>query len=295
MSNYPGYGGTPFINPDGKNIEALIGLNGEPLPFELMVSMRLLPGYEIVDQYGQNPLITASSDPEDVWEGGGLYTYDAFGTAPIVSIASTDDNDTQEILIKGLDIGGNFVEQIKALQGTTRVALTTPLWRVFSLENEADEGGDIVGNVFVYTGTGTVPGLGDPEVRAVILDGNNQTQMALYTIPKGYFGFLWRGEIGLKYSGTVGSGTNFATAVYRSRRFGKVFKTKKTINIISAATSNYVDLRSFPDIIPALTDIKITATEVSDDIGVWASFDILLIDENKFDPAFVAAVQPYGG
>lgn len=292
---YPGYGGTPYKTIDGKNTEFILGNNGENIPFELLVSMRQIPGYDIVDKFGQNPLVATDTDPEDVWEGGGLYNYDADNTAPIISIASSDSGDTQEIQVQGLDIDGNLVNEPVTLQGTTRVALPTPLWRVFRLENNADVGGDIIGNVFVYTGTGAVPSLGDANVRAVILNGNNQTQMALYTVPKGYFGFLWRGEIGIEYSGTVGAGTNYAKVQYQSRRYGKVFLTKKTLNVISAATSNYVDNRSFPDIIPALTDIKIKALTVSDDMGVWAAFDILLVDENKFNPAFVAAVQPYGG
>lgn len=257
---------------------------------EFAASLRMLPGVDLVDKFGENPTITTGTDPEDVWEGGGLYPYDVFGTAPIVSIASTSSSDTQVISVQGLDIDGNLSEEEVTLQGTARVELPTPLWRVFRLENQADIGGDIVGNVFAYTGTGAVPALGDSEIRAVILDGNNQTQMALYTIPKGEIGFLFRGEIGLKYSGSVGDGTNYASVQYRSRRVGKVFKTKKTINVISAATSNYVDKRTFPDIIPDLTDIKVTVREVSEDLGVWATLDIMLIDDELFDEDFRSAI-----
>lgn len=271
-----------------ENMKSFRGMTIQQLEFA--ASLRILPGVDIVDKFGENPAITTSTDPEDVWEGGGLYNYDAFETAPIVSIASSSGSDTQVISVQGLDIDGNLSEEEVTLQGTTRVALPTPLWRVFRLENQADEGGDIVGNVFAYTGTGAVPSLGDAEVRAVILNGNNQTQMALYTIPKGKIGFLFRGEIGLKYTGGVGAGTNFASVQYRSRRQGKVFKTKKTINVISAATSNYTDRRTFPDIIPDLTDVKVTVKEVSEDLGVWATLDIMLIDDSMFDPVFKAAI-----
>lgn len=259
-------------------------------PVNLAVAMRFLEGYKPLDKFGVNPLVTASTDPEDVWEGGGLYTYDDFGTAPIVSIASSDA-DTQDISITGLDIDGEEVTQTITLTGTTRVALTTPLWRVYRMENEGDT--DLVGNVFCYTGTGTVPSIGDAEVRAVILSSNNQTQMALYTIPKGKVAFLFRGEIGIEYSGSVGAGTNFAKVQYQSRRVNKIFKVKKTINVISAAQSNYVDERPFPDIIPSLTDIKAEVVTVSEDMGVWATFDFLLVDEDRFEESFLTSIgQP---
>ena len=48
--------------------------------------------------------------------------------------------------------------------------------------------------------------------------------------------------------------------------------------MINNAGSIFQDERSFPDIIPGLTDIKLTVEEVSDDMGVWGAFDILLVD-----------------
>ena len=50
------------------------------------------------------------------------------------------------------------------------------------------------------------------------------------------------------------------------------------------------DTRRFPDIIPALTDIKLTAEEVSGDMGITGSFDILLVEESKLSSAFLTAI-----
>ena len=165
-------------------------------PFELQVSMGMVDGYSTVDKFGSNPTITTGSDPEDIWEGGGVYVYDAFGTAPITSLHSSsaaDDNGI-DIEIQGLDINGDSVVQTITL-GLTRQDLDTPLWRVFRMENKSDT--DLTGNAICYTGTGSIPSVGDPEVRALITNGNNQTLMALYTIPKGKVAFLYRGEVGL--------------------------------------------------------------------------------------------------
>jgi hypothetical protein len=272
---------------DVNNVISLIQTNRS---FELACSMGLIPGYSKVDKWGINDEITTASDPEDVWEGGGLYNYDADGTAPIVSLASDNGADTQEIYIEGLDINGVLVTQNITLAGTTRVALTTPLWRVFRMENEGTT--NLVGTVFCYTGVGTVPSIGDAEVRAIIDDGNNQTQMAIYTIPAGKVGFLYYGDIAMAFSSGP-TGGEFARVTYRSRRFGKVFKIKKTITLTSGGSTIFQDYRRFPDIIPAKTDIRINVQEVSATMGVSASIDLLLINEDQFTPAYLAAIgQP---
>lgn len=261
------------------------------LEWRLQVQQGKIDGYSVVNKFGINPLVTTATDPEDVWEGGDTYTYDADNTAPIVSVASDNAGDTQDIRIQGLDINGNLNSQTVTLSGTTRVALTTALWRVFRMENEGST--DLAGTIFCYTGTGTVPTIGDPEVRAIISNGNNQTLMALYTIPLGYVGFLFRGEIGIEADVAFTAGGEYARAGYFSRRYGKVFKIKKSISLINNGVSNYQDLRSFPDIIPALTDIKIVVQKVSTDMGIWSTFDILLVDEDKLDSSFLTAIgQP---
>jgi hypothetical protein len=256
--------------------------------FTLAVTMGLVPGHSTQDKFGENPQVDTSTDPEDIWEGGGAYTYDTNGTAPIVSIASSSVSDTEPTMITGLDIDGNEVDQTITLQGTTRVALTTPLWRVYRIQNEGVL--DYVGNVFVYTGTGTVPSIGDPEVRAIVVNGNNQTLMSLYTIPKGKVGFLYKGELGMSRSQTAGA----ARCAYYSRRYGKVFKIKKRVDITNNGSSIYQDERSFPDVIPSLTDIKLTVEEVTaNGIGVFGTFDILIVDEDRFSLNYLTSIgQP---
>lgn len=253
--------------------------------FNLKVNQGLIPGHSPIDKFGENPDIDTATTPEDVWEYGGLYTYDADGTAPIVSLVS-DAADTVPIRVQGLDIDGVLTDQTVTLTGTTRVALTTPLWRVFRMSNEGTA--DLSGTCYCYTGTGNVPGAG--EVRAIIDDGNNQTLMALYTVPANKVGFLYRGEFGASRALTTAE----VQGAYYSRRYGKVFKIKKRINISNAGSSIYQDERSFPDVIPALTDIKLTVESVSaNNIGVFGTFDILLIDEELFPDSYLTAIgQP---
>ncbi len=258
----------------------------------LSVTMGKKAGYSVVDKFGENPDIDTGSAPEDIWEYGGLYPYDTWGTAPIQYISSSDALDTgQTVSVQGLDIDGNAVVQEITTTGQTIVTLTTPLWRVYRMVNESDEGKDLIGTLYCHTDP--TPTAGVPvgvSVRATITNGNNQTLMALYTIPKGKVGFLYRGEFGMSRSQTSGA----ARCAYFSRRVGKVFTIKKRVDIVNQGTSVYMDKRSFPDVIPALTDIKMSVESVTaNNAGVYGAFDIMLVDEKKLTKNFLAAIgQP---
>lgn len=255
----------------------------------LSVNMGLTDFCEFVDKFGENPDIDTGTTPEDIWEFGGSYTYDLNGTAPIVSLVSDSLNDNMNISITGLDINGYKVDQVVKLSGTTRVALTTPLWRVYQMSNEGVTGEDIAGTVYCYAGTSPVPANAD--IRAIIDNGNNQTLMALYTIPRGKIGFLFRGELGGSRSANAGA----IQCAYYSRRFGRVFKIKKRVYVTNQGTSVYIDKRTAPDIIPGLTDIKLRVESVSaNNTGVFGTLDIMLVDQKHFSRLYLTAIgQPY--
>lgn len=257
--------------------------------FELAVMKGQVPGHSTVDKFGENPEIDTGTVPEDVWEYGGEYIYDATGTDPIASIVSDSALDTQDIEITGQDINRNEVVQTITITGTTRKALDYPLWRVYRMANVANEGNDVNGTIYCYTGTGNVPA--PAEIRAIIDDGNNQTLMALYTIPLGKVGFLYRGEFSMSRSRTSGA----VQCAYYSRRLGKVFRVKKRVDITNQGTSTYQDRRSFPDVIPSGSDIKLRVEGVSaNNSGVSATFDIMLIDEDLFSNEYLQKIEQPG-
>jgi len=255
----------------------------------LDINMDLNDGCSFVDKFGENPDIDTATVPEDIWEFGGEYVYDTDGTAPIVSLISDNALDTMDISITGLDIDGYEVNQTVTLTGTTRVALPIPLWRVYRMANEGVTGEDINGTVYCYVGTGGVPAIAD--VRAVIDNGNNQTLMALYTVPRGKVGFLFRGELG----GSRNQNAGAIQCAYYSRRYGRVFRIKKRVNLTNQGSSIYQDKRIAPDIVPALTDIKLRVENVSaNNTGVFGTLDILLVEQTKFDESYLKAIgQPY--
>lgn len=264
--------------------------------FRLSISMGLVDGHSTIDKFGVIRNLAEGSEPADIWEFGGLYNYDANGTAPIAYISSNSALDTgQEILVSGLDINGVDTIQSVTTNGTSNVTLTTPLWRVYRMSNNSDEGNDINGTLYCHTDPSPVAGVpADANVRAIINGSHNQTLMALYTIPKGKVGFLYRGEAGVTFESLPSTTQQLCSIHYESRRYGKVFNAKKEIGVLTAGDSNYTDVRSFPDIIPALTDIKLKVTDLTTTLSAWATIDILLVDESKFTTEYLKNIRQPG-
>ena len=272
------------------------GYKKPALPFELAIASGQVDGWSYVQKFGINPLVTDITAPEDIWEGGGLYPFSDNGVADIVSISSSDNSDTQNVLIYGLIADGSEAVQIVQLQGQTRVPLTIPLWRVYRMENFSFPGVSFAGTVYCYSGTTATSGVpsGGSVSKAIIDDGNNQTQMAIYTIPKGKVGFLYRGEVGFGYSGTVGAGVQQVQFCFEARTYNNVFKIKKTVYAISSGNSQHYDLRPFPDPMPALSDIKTCVIGTTEDIAASSTFHFWLADEKNFSAAFLASIAQPG-
>ena len=264
-------------------------------PFELTVTMGQAKGITKLSKFGNSTTITPDSDPQDIWEFGGLYTFDDDGTAPIKYISSSDTDDSAQIIIaEGLDIDGNFVRQSIETTGQDNVVLPTPLWRLFRMYNDSVSGNDIVGTLYGHTDPVPTDGVPlDINVRAIIVGGANQTLMAIYTVPMGTVGFLFKGEVGLSTEGNINTLSEYARMHYESRRFGKVFTVKKLVTCLVSGSSIYQDMRSFQDAIPAKTDIRLRVIKVTDDMKVWGTFDVLLVDEGQLTPEFLDGIgQP---
>ena len=237
---------------------------GAQVPFYLEVAQGLVTGHSVINKFGQNSALN-SSTYEDIWDGGGTYTYPANGTAPITNVESTSASDTTDLELQGLDITGALVVQTVTLTGTTLVTLPTPLWRVFRMKN--------VGAVD-YVGIITADNAGTTVTYAIIQIGNNQTLMALYTIPLDCTGYLYQGTNNLSdTTRAVG-----ASGRLTMRPYGSVFQLKRTFGINSEGSS-YIRVPSdFPAKIPALTDIRVSAIGSANGVSLNTTFDILLIE-----------------
>ena len=235
---------------------ATIGSIKQADDFFTEVALGNIPGYSFVHKFGNNEDVGAAR--EDIWDGGGDYIWPADGTAPVTHLYSMGA-DVQLIEVQGLDIDGSLTIQTKALTGTTVVALDTPLWRVFRLKN--------IGNIDIGN-TVHASDAGKATSYAQIINGNNQTLMALYTIPAG--------KIGLMYHLSFSTNKDKDVTIEQFERpHGQVFQLKNHHHM-------FQDYFSFPYNIPkpitAKTDIVCRATDGASGAMVSSTFILLLVD-----------------
>jgi len=234
--------------------------------------------YSFVDKFGESgENIDTTDGLVDIWAGvadancNKNYVYST--TADIDSISSSSASDTEIINIQGLDENWELTEQLATLDGQNRVALTTPLIRVFRMYNSNSN--PLVGTIYCYVNTtisGGIPTTPDP-IRAIITIGDEQTLMALYTIPAGKTGYLVQGDVGL-YSKLAG----YSHGHFAIRLFGKIFRTQRTFGLSTTGTSSRPFVFTIPLPIPEKTDIRVRADSSVNNMGVYANFQIILVD-----------------
>lgn len=254
----------------------------------LSISEGNVEGKTFVHKFGEAPDFDYGDGVVTVWDGaddGGvnemLYNYST--TAAIDSISSNNALDTQVIKLQGLDENYELVTQEATLNGQTRVALTTPLRRVFRLKNDGLT--DLNGYVYVYENTALTAGVptDTTKVRAVIQNGFNQTLMAVYTIPAGKTGYLrdW-------YASIAGASKDSSYVIQlRAREYSdadsahKAFQLKHISSVIDGGTTYIQHCYTEPEKFTEKTDIEIrvraTATGATG-AAFSAGFDIVLVD-----------------
>ena len=152
--------------------------------FMLSAAMGDVDGVSCVNKFGHNGDVAANTQ-EDVWDGGGDYPFPT--TALITHISQTTDQSDMRganVNIQGLDANWLLTTQTPALNAsdtTTAVELATPLIRCFRAKVEAN---------FVITSSIRVHNSAENVDYAIVDTGNNQTLMAIYTIPSGKTGYM---------------------------------------------------------------------------------------------------------
>lgn len=233
-----------------------------------------------IHKFGAAPKFDSGDGFVTVWDGANTdilnemqYTY---SESAIIDSISSSAGDTVGIEINGLDANYDVVTQTITLTGTTRKDLDTDLIRIFRMINIGPT--DLAGTVYCFENTAAPGGVptDSTKVRAVISIGNNQTLMALYTIPEGKTGYMreW-------YSSSAGARkTSVHVIRLEARPFEQVFQVKHVASIIAGGTSNIQHKYEEPEIFTEKTDIAMLANSDEDDASIGAGFDIVLVDNN---------------
>jgi len=254
---------------------------GRDEPFELQVARNQIAFHKRNFKFGFNPLVVDSL--ETVWAQGGLYSYLASASTLYISSSSGFDDvgstGATSAKVSGLDANYNEVSVTVDLNGQTGVQLgDASNWiRVNRIEVlTAGSGGANAG--VLYVGTEAAPSGGVPTNKyATVAIGDNQTLMALWTVPAGYTAYLYETHI------TVATEANNKYGVISvvARPNGGVFNIKdKFTTVLDTVTQKY----NFPLKFEEKTDIEVRAIGSSSNanIAISAGLDILYIENRPY-------------
>jgi len=241
--------------------------------FYLQVARSQIAGHETNFKFGFNPDVDDAL--ETIWTQGGLYSYLSAATILKVSSSSTDDTaagtGARTVEIFGLDGNYNEISETVTLNGQTAVNTKNSYLRINrGVVRSAGSGGQNAG--VIYAGTGTVTAGVPANKYLSIAIGDNQTLMALWTVPAGYTAFLLQTDV------TVATTQNnkYCTAKLVACPYGEVFQVK---DAFVKSESSMHQAYTVPLVFEEKTDLEWRAIgdSAGADIAISAGMDIIYI------------------
>lgn len=231
---------------------------GKNEPWELQVARGQIAFHKTITKFGFNPLINDTE--ETIWEGGGIYSYPSSAlTMTATSASGATDNDVK-ITIQGLDADYNEQSVEVTLAGSGTATTTKTFIRVF---RAFVSGSTAPAGAISITNGGTT---------YAYINGDNQSLMALWTVPAGYTGYITQTDVTV----LTEANNKYGTIRLITREQGKVFRTQDTY---SAQNMDIIRQYSYPRIIPEKTDIEFRGIGSSSNalLRVSATFELIYI------------------
>jgi len=191
---------------------------GTSEPFELQASRSQISYHNTLFKYGYNPAIL--NVEETIWDAGGVYAYPGSAVAMTVTSASGATDSGVTVLVCGLDASYNELEEEVTLNASGTATTTGLFLRVFRVFVNGVT--SPAGNITIANGGTTY---------AQILAGENQTLMAVYTVPAGKTLYI---SEGIATHGTGTSGGVFMTVRFLVKPFGGVFRTQVKLDVVES-------------------------------------------------------------
>lgn len=232
-------------------------------------------GFSIVNKFGTNSDIDTASVPEDIWEGGGVYTGfpSELELVEVVSSSANDDSDgtgARTVRITGLDANWDVLSETVTLDGTTPVDTVAQFRRVHTATvMSAGSGGVNAGIITVRHSTTTA------NVFLAMAVGRNQSNVSAYTVPAGYTAYMRAMHCSIR--GTAQANTPGAVEGHIwTRAFEAPFRSRRPFIV----SSNY---RLYDKIYGGIVFteksdlvLRITATS-GDNASVSGGYDLILV------------------
>ena len=235
-----------------------ISQNGKFEPFELQVARGQITWHNRLLKFGSNPSINETE--ETIWENGGLYVYpsSALTLTATSSVGATDSG--IELRVSGLDADYNEITDNIVLSGSGTATTTKQFFRVNRAFVTGSKG---ITGIVSFTNNGTT---------YATLNSDNQTLMALWTVPAGYTAYITQTDVTV----LTEANNKFGTVRLVTRLPGSVFRTQ---DLFSAQNSNVTREFSVPLPIPEKTDIEFRAiaSSANANLRVSATFESIYI------------------
>ena len=239
--------------------------------YMLEVASGNIAGVSSVNKFGANEDV-ASGTEEDVWDAGGIYTFPL--TADITQIRQSVTQVAMQgatIEVQGLDVNWDLVIQtvdLDAADTTTPMPLDTPLRRVFRMR--------VLENI-VATQNIIATNAGLTVTYARITPTNNQTEMAIYTVPSGYTAYITSYYCDyVKVTGKDPTSIDFYLWM-ADRANNYAFQIKHSKGIPQNGSGFQHFFQPYFKVTEK-TDIKISALSNGAAAHVHAGFDIVLVE-----------------
>ncbi len=222
----------------------------------LNIARGLVKGTTHIHKFGAVPSMSTSTTGT-VWDiNDTVYPWSAFNTASVLSVAATTAENGHEVTIVGLDSNYNSLTETVTISAGAATT-TNQFRRVFRAFNDQPE----ANNIDIKVGSTIV---------ARILAGNSQTLMAVYTIPAGHTGYIWKGTMTAQASADATGNMFVRYFGQTSFRIGHSFE-------VSGVGGPYTYDFPIPLPIPEKTDIDVRATTRSNNGRYTAVFDLCII------------------
>ena len=228
----------------------------------LNIARGLVKGTSFVHKFGAVPSVSTNTTGT-VWDvNNTIYPWSAWDTAGTITVDRANAGDAnKQVTVVGLDSNYNAIQETIILTNATGNASTNSFIRVFRAF--IIDGSTNVGLISIKKEATTV---------AAITAGKGQTLMAVYTVPAGYTGYLYKG------TATAQAGAD-ATGDMFVRYFGQTsFRVGHSFEVDGDGGQYTYDF-TVPLPIPAKSDIDVRVTTRSNNGRYTAAFDLILIKD----------------
>ena len=214
-----------------------------------------------IHKFGAVPAMS-QNQTGTVWDvNDTIYPWSAFDTAGVLTIPAVNAADNNHtVTVVGLDDNYDPITEEFTTSSTGTVTGTKTFKRVYRAF--FTDGGQVTntGNINVQRGGTTV---------ARITAGKGQTLMSVYTVPRGFTGYLIKGTMSCQ-SGADATGDMFVRYANAS-----VFRVGHSFEV-SGTGGQYTYEFGVPIQIPAKSDIDVRAKVRSNNARITTAFDLIL-------------------